>query len=227
MDGFPQGVNPWAEVARYSETRHPRYVPPMEHLDAVLTNAQGQDNALLTVLLHLGARKAEAFRLTWEDVNFPKGKVCLKTRKTKDGQWREDWLPMTKECRRALMYQWEHREPKQEAVFVQEKDFNLKHAKKGQQFTSRQHYMRKVCVKAKVRPFGFHAIRHLTAGALYEAGYPVATIQKVLRHQSASTTENYLKDHGYDVDRLEDALEDALNQKRGKVIPMRAEGVEQ
>lgn len=210
-EGFP-AVNPWGALARYAETRRPRYVPPMEDMRTVLAFAQGQDKAMLVVLLNLAARVREVFRLTWTDIDFARGRVRLKTRKTDDGSWREDWLPMTKECRAALMAQWERRAPGQEAVFAQEGNFNLDAPLRGQAFTSRQHFMRKICERSGVRPFGFHAIRHLTAGALYEAGYPVSTIQRVLRHQSPSTTTIYLRNHGYNVERLESALEDALKE---------------
>ncbi|MBF0482242.1 MAG: site-specific integrase [Alphaproteobacteria bacterium] len=219
-EGFPAGGNPWLEVERYSETRHPRYVPPMQDMVTVLANAQGQDHAMLTVILHLAARKDEVFRLTWEDIDFTRGKVRLKTRKTETGAWREDWLPMTRECRKACMAQWERRQPEQTAVFAQTGEYNMDEAYRGQPYSSRQHYMRKACVRSGVKPFGFHAIRHLAAGALFEAGYPVSTIQKVLRHQSPTTTVVYLRNHGYDVDQLELALEDALGKMPGKVIPL-------
>lgn len=222
-DDFPQGENPWMEVERYQETRHPRYVPPMDDMRAVLNVVTGQDHAMLVAMLNLAARRSEVFRLTWDDVDFVRGKVRLKTRKTKTGEWREDWLPMTKECRAALRAQWQRRASGQESVFAQEDDYNLQYATKGQPFQKRNHFMGKVCKKALVKPFGFHAIRHLAAGALYEAGYLVPTIQKVLRHQSPNTTVVYLRNHGYDVDQLEAALENALSadpKPLGKVIPI-------
>ena len=220
-NGFPQGENPWIETGRYAETRHPRYVPPMADFKAVLSAANGQDHAMLTVLLHLAARKDEVFRLCWTDVDFKRSRVRLRTRKTENGEWREDWLPMTQECRKALMRQWENRIPDQDAVFVQEGIYNLGRPHGGRPFTSRQHVMRKLCTRAKVAAFGFHAIRHLAAGALFEAGYPVATIQKVLRHQNPTTTTVYLRNHGYDVDCLETALECALGKNPGKVLLMK------
>jgi hypothetical protein len=40
----------------------------------------------------------------------------------------------------------------------------------GQPFTSRQHLFERLCERAKVDKFGFHAIRYLTATQLYKQG---------------------------------------------------------
>ncbi|MCD6225245.1 MAG: tyrosine-type recombinase/integrase, partial [Deltaproteobacteria bacterium] len=66
----------------------------------------------------------------------------------------------------------------------------------GKPFLHRQHFMRRICNKANVKRFGFHAIRHLTASILYQLGYKVAAIQPILRHKSPSTTERYLRSIG-------------------------------
>ena len=86
----------------------------------------------------------------------------------------------------------------------------------GKPFKYRLQFMRRMCKKAGVQPFGFHAIRHLTASILYGLGYELAAIQSVLRHQSPSTTERYLKTIG--VERVREALEDLSRESRGKVL---------
>ncbi len=43
-----------------------------------------------------------------------------------------------------------------------------------------------------MRPFGLHAIRHLTASILANEGLPLITIQAILRHKSAHVTQRYL-----------------------------------
>jgi len=63
----------------------------------------------------------------------------------------------------------------------------------GKPYTVRQHFMKKLCRKAGVKTFGFHAIRHLTASILAQADVPMVTIQRILRHKNLMTTERYIR----------------------------------
>ncbi|MBU1456611.1 MAG: tyrosine-type recombinase/integrase [Proteobacteria bacterium] len=60
-------------------------------------------------------------------------------------------------------------------------------------FTSRQHWFARVCRRAGGEPFGFHAIRHLTASLLASKDVPMVDIQTTLRHKNLATTERYIK----------------------------------
>jgi len=75
--------------------------------------------------------------------------------------------------------------------------------------------MRRLCDRAGVKSFGFHAIRHLSASMLYELGYELGVIQAILRHRSPDTTERYLRSIG--MERVREALED-LSRDKGKVF---------
>ena len=162
------GPNPCL-VDRMPEKRHPRYVPPEEDFWKVYDVAEGQDRVLLLVFLHLAARRGEIFRLTWSDIDFGTNRVRLWTRKRMDGTYEYDWLPMTRELRESLRWWWEHRPIKdQPSVFLclDETEFCREHY--GKPFKYRLHLMRRLCDRAGVKPFGFHAIRHLSASMLYE-----------------------------------------------------------
>ena len=67
---------------------------------------------------------------------------------------------------------------------------------KVQPFKYRLHFMRRICGRAGVKHFGFHAIRHITGSILYHLGYMVAVIQPIMSHKSPGTTERYLRSHG-------------------------------
>lgn len=208
LDGFVDVRNPFQTVRRFPEERHDRYIPPEEDFWKAYNQAKGQDQVFLLAFLHLGARRGELFRLKWAHVDFVCGRIRLSTRKTKDGSWRYDWLPMTEELSRALAW-WNECRPYKQAdhVFVQLDDSPSPNNKPGEPFTCRQHFMGKLCKRAGVKAFGFHAIRHMTAVVLYKAGKALGFIQKVLRHMHPSTTEKYLRSLGFDLYELREGME--------------------
>jgi len=210
-------------VERMPEVRHPRYVPPEEDFWKVYEAAEeGQDRIMLLTFLHLAARRGEIFRLTWADIDFGNNLIRLGTRKRMNGTLEFDWLPMTKELRDALRWWWENRPIKDSPyVFVclENKPFCKEHY--GGPFKERSKFMGRLCDKAKVKRFGFHAIRHLSASILYHLGYEVAIIQAILRHKSPNTTEKYLKSLG--IEKVREALEN-LSLKKGEVLELKPKG---
>jgi len=203
-------------VDKFPEQRVPRYVPPEEDFWKIYELTSGQDQVMLTAFLYLGARRGEIFRLAWEDVDFANCRIRLSTRKRQGGTLEYDWLPMTKELKKQLLWWWEARTFKRsEYVFVCEEGYDFCRDHYGKPFQYRHQFMKRLCERAKVKPFGFHGIRHLTASILFRLGHPVSVIQAILRHQSASTTERYLKSLGLEETRS--ALE-SLSERRGKVI---------
>jgi integrase len=82
--------------------------------------------------------------------------------------------------------------------------------------------MNSLCDKAKVKRFGFHGIRHLTASILYNLGYEVAVMQAILRHKNPNTTARYLKTHG--IEKVRDALED-LSGRKGEILRFPSQSV--
>jgi integrase len=137
---------------------------------------------MLLAYLQLAARRSELFRLRWEDVDFGKGEIRLTTRKRMGGSLEEDWLPMLDELHTALLHHkqtikgdWVFPDPATEGPYLY-----------------RQHWMKRLCAKAGVQPFNLHAIRHLSASILANAGVPVIVIQAILRHQNSNTTQRYL-----------------------------------
>ena len=201
-------------VEKFPEERSPRYVPPEEDFWRVYNLAEGQDRIMLTVFLHLGARRGEVFRLRWIDVDFDSGRIRLSTRKRLLGALEFDWLPMTKELQAQLKW-WLKNNCFPESAYV----FNCADERKfcsghyGKPFQYRQMFMKQACKKAGVKLFGFHAIRHLTASILYKLGEPVSVIQTIMRHKSPITTERYLRTLGLEETRS--ALE-SLSARGGK-----------
>ncbi len=220
LEGWPRIENPFLSIKKYPEKRNPRYVPPEEDFWRVYQEAEGQDKVMLLTFLHLGARRSEVFNLRWADIDFEGKRIRLWTCKREGGNREFDWIPMTQHLRRELLKWWETRLAittlDDEHVFVCLDRYPFCDAYYGKPFKHRQHLMKRLCEKADVKPFGFHAMRHLTASILYQNGEPVSVIQAVLRHKSPNTTTRYLRTLGLDETR--EALEKALKGP-GEVIP--------
>jgi len=201
------------QVEKMSEIRSPRYVPPEEDFWKVYEQASTQqDRVMLMAFLHLAARRSELFHLKWSDVDFINKRICLWTKKREGGHKEYDWLPMTSDLRQALL-QWREERLKQpiddkEHVFVCLDETPFCDVYYGKPFLHRQHLMESLCKRAKVKPFGFHGIRHLTASILYQKGYSLAVIQAILRHASPNTTARYI--HSLGLEETRGALEEGL-----------------
>jgi integrase len=193
-------INPFKIVDRFAYDSQPRYVPTEADFWMAYNAAGPEDQTFLLTALHTAARLGELFRLAWGDVDLQAGGVRLGTRKTKSGGLEYATIPMTSTLRRSLAAH-RARGPRSLLVFCQEN---------GEPYTSRQHYMERLCRRAGVKPFGFHAIRHLSASILAREGVDIPTIQAVLRHKSPTTTARYLRSLGI----VENVLEDVFCGKK-------------
>ena len=122
--------------------------------------------------------------------------VRLGTRKTANGGMHYDWVPLTTDLYNVLLH---HRRDCKSMtyVFVQEN---------GEPYASRQHFMRRLCSRAGVKPFGFHAIRHLSATILAHSGMDIPSVQAVLRHRNPNTTARYIKSLGVESQRMDEVF---------------------
>ena len=198
VEDFPQIAAPFRKIPPFAVSRRERYVPPEEDIIKVLHQARGQDLIMLLTLFYTGARRGEVFRLTWQDVNLTEGKIRLLDHKAGSGKERVRWLKLHPELVKALSWWYDSRPCKVENVFMQlQCDSHL-----GQPFRQRRHFMRELCERAGVRPFGFHAIRHKSAAiAFMELGLNAAQI--LMGHYRASTTDRYTKSAGLYTDQEE------------------------
>jgi len=159
-------------------------MPPLEDFWKVYQCAKLPDEALLLTILYTAARRGEVFKLTWADVDFQNNRLPLFTRKRTGDNLESDWVEMVQELREALLWWWGNRPHKDsEYVFTVHGGHTFENQHEGQRFHYRQHFMRKLCATAEVKPFGFHAIRHLTASLLDMAGKELTIIQSVLATQ--------------------------------------------
>ena len=212
LANWPYMPNLFLNMERFKEKKQKRYVPPEEDFLKVYHLAEGQDKIMLMAYFHLGARRNELFRLKWSEVDFSRKQVYLQTRK-RDGGLEGDWVPMTEKLSEKLDAWHKERESMtgmdKDHVFVCLTDTPFCDNYYGQPFKKRLHFMKKICKRAGVKPFGFHAIRHLFASKLWREGMSLGEIQQMLRHKSPRVTEKYLQSLG--LEKIRKSLDSIFN----------------
>jgi len=138
------------------------------------------------------ARVGEVNRLTWDDVNLEARYVVLYTRKKKGGHLTPRKIPMTRRLFEILSRLNEQRDPVKPWVFWHKYWSRQDRRFVEGPYRNRNRLMKKLCAKAGVRHFSFHALRHSGASMMEGRNVPVGTIQSILGHENRSTTEIYL-----------------------------------
>ena len=203
--GFPQAHCPLERIRPFPVEAGVRYVPPEEDVIKVLQQAHGQDLVMLLTYYYTGARRGEVFRLLWSDVNFDSGSIRLVDHKGRDGSPRSRWVPMHPELAKALRWWQAVRPCVVDNVFMQEHCDGML----GEPFQQRSKLMPRLCRKAGVKPFGFHALRHKAAAITFTAG-GLAVAQTLMGHSRATTTDIYVRSAGLSGDRS--VMMDALGE---------------
>lgn len=196
--------NPVVVTDKLAHDRKTQYTPPEKDVLKVLMAATPEEKVFLTSYLQTGARRSEIFRWTWsDDINFAKKEVRLGTRKTKDGSMEYAWLPMSDDLYGQLLW-WRDNHPIQGnpyVFYVTERGCPFY----GQPYKERRKFLKGLCKKVGVKPFGFHAMRRYVASMLAEThNVSAKTIQRILRHKAVTTTERYIQNINHD-------LRDTLN----------------
>lgn len=205
FEGFPQVAPPFLKVKPFPVKHGERYVPPESDVIKVFQQAEGQDLVMLLTLYFTGGRRSEIFRLTWNDVDLQKEKIRLTDNKSGNGMERVRWLRMHPELAKALRWWQAVRPCVVDNVFMQEHcDGTL-----GEPFQQRSKLMPRLCRKAGVKPFGFHALRHKAAAITFIAG-GLAVAQTLMGHSRATTTDIYVRSAGLYGDRS--VMMDALGE---------------
>lgn len=192
VEDFPQGACPVKKTKPFPVEKGERYVPPEEDVIKVLQVAKGQDLVMLLTMYFTGGRRSEIFRLSWErDIRLETGKIRLTDHKGGGGAKRSRWLDMHPELIKTLSWWHNVRPCRVDNVFMQI------HCKKhmGEPYRQRRFFMEKLCEKAGVKPFGFHAIRHKSAAITFVGG-GLNAAQVLMGHYRATTTDTYVRSAG-------------------------------
>lgn len=199
--------NPVVNLDPYPEDEKPRYIPPVEDIDRVILAATEFELDLIQTIYHTLGRLSEVLGSSWDDVNFEKRTVKLRTRKRKGGKLQTDLIPMSATLFKCLKRRWNERDKTSPYIFtkpdggIYTKDDKLI-----------REMMASLCNKAGVKKFGFHAIRHHVAMILEDSGKAtLREIQKMLRHQRPTTTDKYLEGLSPAMEKVANILDEPKN----------------
>jgi integrase len=171
--------NPAGKIKPFPVDRKKKYVPPIEDILKVLDAAKPLDRLYLLVSIHTVSRIGEINKLRWEDVH--EEYLILRTRKCKNSDIKERIIPLNDTIKEIM----EQVPKKGEFVFINP------WTKKG--YVYRDKFLDTLCKKTGVKRFTFHCLRHLGASVMADEGEALTTIQNILGHERATTTDIYLR----------------------------------
>ncbi len=195
--------NPCKGVEKYQEEMFIKYVPPPEDINSVLLQASPLEYDFLQCIYHLAARKGEIQRLKWEDINFETGTLILWTMKRKGGSYESDEMKINSVLNEILEDRYKNRDRQSPFVFPNKEGGAISK-------NTLDNIMPKLCLKAKIKPFTLHSIRHHVAAVMADSKkLSLIEIQRQLRLKRATTTDIYLKSLITGENRAADVLENA------------------
>lgn len=186
-------ANPAAEIEFYPVNKRRQYTPPLPDIEKVIAVADPDTQDYLILIQDTLARVGEINRLVWDDVSFLDKTVTLYTRKKRDRSPTPRRVPMTERVFEILTRRFEHRDAARQWVFWHRYWSRSLNRFVYEPFKSRNKLMARLCRRAGVRHFSFHAFRRAGASVLEQSNVPVGTVQKLLGHEDISTTQIYLQ----------------------------------
>ena len=164
----------------------PKYLKD-EQVDELLEHVHMvRDRALFTLMLRTGVRVAEAANLTFDDIDFHRGRILIRA-----GKGNMDQIVYMSPGAVRLIVEYLKARPSSRSkhVFLVDKGTH-----RGQPLSVRgiqkrmEYYARKASLKTSC-----HHLRHTMATQMLNAGAALATIQDLLGHASVTTTQKYCK----------------------------------
>lgn len=131
-----------------------RKVPNAEEFKAIYNACNDNDRAFLVVMATTGASANEMFSLTWDDIDFGKGTVHLEDRTETRKHIR---LPVDVEVRPEVMTMLKGKRLDSGSPYV----FTQPN---GEPYSTKQHFLKRVCERAGVKCFTMTGITRLVHG---------------------------------------------------------------
>jgi site-specific recombinase XerD len=185
------------------KSRH-SYIPTTEELNRVIEFArkQGQeagkwqDYNLIVCYRDTWARADEVLKWEWaRHINWDTKEVRLVSGKA-SYERADVWYPMSPDVEKALRWQWEKRIGDKfvfqcRAVWTKNKRNGKNRRIYGGRLKDGARIIYDLCVKAGVKPFRPHSIRHNRISQALENGKDIIAVRDAARHASIAQTNKY------------------------------------
>lgn len=210
LDGNPCNAVQPAKRANAEKERHAKRAFTLEELTLVLEHADEEMKSMVLVSLYTGGQRlGDVACMGWEQVDFEKGVVVLRTMKTGRGLG----VPMVPPLRRwlearrkAVPGDWVHPACKvsydRRGSSLVSRDFMAVLYKAGLIALDPMRAGKKsrgdgdVSMKRVRNELSFHSLRYTATTMLHEAGVPFALVQEIVGHDSKDVHEGYISKFG-------------------------------
>lgn len=187
------GNNPAGSIKNYAAEPFKKYVPPAKDFDLVEAAANPMEKDIINTVYYTLARSGEIRYMQWSDVDFENNILTLWTQKREGGRLESDDLEISPDMREILYRRYVTRDEEELYIFPGPKGGQLSKNTMDKIMPRLMKRLNKDKPKdLQIKPFGLHSIRHHSA-ALLATQLDLLTIQKILRHKRASTTDAYLR----------------------------------
>lgn len=205
-------MNPCLSIEKHRTQKYAPYVPPPEDINKVLIAANDFEYDFIQTIYHLSARRKEVMSLKWDDVDFANKTIAIWTRKRYGGQLERDLMKMNN----VLIGILENRFQSKTCEWI----FHRDGVPLRRSWIEKM--LKNLCKKAGVKYFGFHAIRHHVSALMAASRkLSIVDIQRQLRHQSATTTDHYLKGLIVESNAAEVIEEMQTGKQESNIMPIR------
>lgn len=168
--------NPATRIKFFPIAKKRKYIPSRQDVGKVLGVVNDEQRRYLLAIVNTLARVNEINNLEWEDIHSDF--LTLKTRKCKNSNVKERRIPFNKTLKK---------------IFKNREETGRVFLYRGEPIGYRSKFLKNACDKAKVKPFGFHALRHYGASILANANIALSDIQEILGHEQITTTAIYIQ----------------------------------
>lgn len=180
--GWREGRNPARGIERNAEENRRRYLKPDELarlIEALAAHPERTAADLIRFLLLTGARRGEAFSMTWDQVDFETGVWTKPSSHTKQKQ--EHAVPLSAPAL-ALLSRIKENAAGPYVFPGRVPDAPL---------TDVKHSWRAICKAANIEGLRVHDLRHSYASFLVSAGLSLPVVGALLGHTQPGTTARY------------------------------------